>query len=344
MAPPEWKGDVSWRLDPDVLSFLHSVGTSVLQSVPVQVRPNGVTKKGATDAVTRLDIRLDELVREHAWTRLGMVNYLSEESGITEKMSSLWIVCDPLDGTKFFAYSYPAHSPLTVAVLALEEQYVLGALVVDLHGRCYYISENVTAPLLARFSQVGNSFVGEVQPPCVTDSRRLSLDEIVVSLYLPNLERWNLAHRVLAHADFVVSPRNHLALLSAGGRIGIVLEPKDVPLFEHIGQILATLRGARVRQADGRRLSMVPTCNQRSIATASDELLEHGLALLAHNCGFTSHDACKAAPLPTGRRLLDTPQQETCCHTSPVVNLSAGLEMNKTPGAANGRPSRGATT
>lgn len=86
------------------------------------------TKSSATDAVTRTDLEVEELIRAELTARVPGSGVLGEEQGeVVGSSETAWIV-DPLDGTVNFLYDLPVVAVSIAATLCGE---VVAGAVVD---------------------------------------------------------------------------------------------------------------------------------------------------------------------------------------------------------------------
>lgn len=268
-----------WELNNDLCELVLQIGTMILREFRKAEGPQLLRFKSRTDVLTDLDLRFRDLVDSAIKTHDPGIRFISEE-GSSDRQGETCALVDPLDGSTYYLLQWPGMTPLMVSLIILRGGEIRAALIVDLWGSTLYTAECPRQPRLVKWTPSASGAVPEVQKPFGVHERIHCLMEATVSVFVPNHEKWSHLSALLERARFVCVPRNPLGMLSMGGRIHAILEPFPIEMWEHIGGILATLRGARIAHADGSPFVLSPKEKQTSVVAVSSSLLGEIVELL----------------------------------------------------------------
>lgn len=202
---------------------------------------------------------------------------LAELTLMTES-KPLVFVCDPIDGSSEFSRIGVRRSPLSTAILAVRDGAFVAGAVGDIWGGEVFgldCEDNGEAYLVVR-----RRGTMDRQRVAVDGRKRLiPLSEARVAAYAPSRHksRFELIGPLFDRAEYVHNNGGQLfALRVVEGRsvasYTAALELVPVPLWEHIGPILAVFANASVCRVDGRALELNPQIAQTSITAASENL------------------------------------------------------------------------
>lgn len=277
---------VPMKLVPSCQSRLEGAVRRVIEDPKIRKGEKTVLVKDASDE----QIRADLVAEAHYKQVAGEDNaiYISEESykkhiallqgnGSRKK---LVYVCDPIDGSTEFSRAGPMRSPLTTAIMAIQDTQLLAAAVGDVWSReiyCIGLGRN-KGP---RLYMVSSDSRKRTYLSVSAVKRRLTLEKAMVAAYAPGHKdnRIDLLLPLFRQAPYIHNNGGQpFALRVVAGlsekSYAVALELVPVGLWEHIGPILASAGGATVRRLDGQPLALDPLLKQTGITAASKSLAD----------------------------------------------------------------------
>ena len=105
-----------------------NIGSAELEFAVKKVHKLDVMKKGPTDYVTEVDLKVEEIVFEEIKKYYPEDNFLGEESGHEINNSETTWVLDPIDGTTNFIHGYPQYCISLACVVSGQTQH---AVIID---------------------------------------------------------------------------------------------------------------------------------------------------------------------------------------------------------------------